>query len=137
MNDKAEVRTRNAPAPAAAYSQGVRKGSILQISGQVAADPTTNKLVHIGDVAAQTTQALINIKAIVDASGVTFDDIVMFRVYLTDRMHFLSMNSAFASFVRAHTSSGVLPARTTVINGLPNEDALVEIDALAVTSQST
>ena len=137
MNDKAEVRTPNAPAPAAAYSQGVRKGSILQISGQVAADPTTNELVHIGDVAAQTTQTLININAIIEASGSTFDDIVMFRVYLTDRMHFPTMNSAFASFVLAHTSSGVLPARTTVINGLPNEDALVEIDALAVVTQST
>jgi reactive intermediate/imine deaminase len=132
MNDKAGVRTHNAPAPAAAYSQGVRKGSILQISGQVAADPTTDKVVHIGDVAAQTTQALINLKAIVDASGATFDDIVMLRVYLTDRTHFPIMNSAFATFVLAHTSSGVLPARTTVISGLPNEDALVEIDALAV-----
>jgi reactive intermediate/imine deaminase len=132
MSDKAEVRTHNAPPPAAAYSQGVRKGSILQISGQVAADPTTNELVHIGDVAAQTTQVLINLKAIVDASGATFDDIVMLRVYLTDRTHFPIMNSAFESFVRANTNSGVLPARTTVINGLPNEHALVEIDALAV-----
>src|SRR5262245_17060563 len=71
INDKVEVRTRNAPAPAAAYSEGVRKGSILQVSGQVAPDPTINELVHVGDVAAQTTQVLINIKTIVDASGVT------------------------------------------------------------------
>jgi reactive intermediate/imine deaminase len=133
MSSKAQVQTDKAPPPAAAYSQGVRKGPVVQISGQVAIDPETDELVHADDVGAQTVQALKNINAIVEASGARFDDIVMLRVYLPDRKYFAPMNDAFADFVRAHSPSGVLPARTTVITGLPGEAFLVEIDALAVT----
>ena len=57
MSPKAQVQTDRAPAPAAAYSQGVRKGSVVQISGQVAIDPETDELVHSDDVGAQTIQA--------------------------------------------------------------------------------
>ncbi|MGW4339055.1 RidA family protein [Rhodococcus koreensis] len=134
MTEKTQVRTVQAPAPAAAYSQGVRKGPIIQVSGQVSVDPATNQLLHSGDVAAQTTQVLENVHAVIEASGATFDDIVMLRVYLTSRDDFAAMNDAFAEFVRAQTPSGVLPARTTVITGLPAADLLVEIDALAITS---
>ena len=133
MSPKAQVQTDRAPAPAAAYSQGVRKGSVVQISGQVAIDPETDELVHSDDVGAQTIQALNNVNAVLEASGARFDDIVMLRVYLADRKYFGPMNDAFADFVRTHSPSGVLPARTTVITGLPGEGLLVEIDALAVT----
>jgi reactive intermediate/imine deaminase len=133
MSPKARVQTDRAPAPAAAYSQGVRKGSVVQISGQVAIDPETDELVHSDDVGAQTIQALNNVNAVLEASGARFDDIVMLRVYLADHKYFTPMNDAFADFVRTHSPSGVLPARTTVITGLPGEGFLVEIDALAVT----
>ena len=138
MSAKAQVQTDRAPAPAAAYSQGVRKGSVVQISGQVAIDPETDELVHSDlvhsdDVGAQTIQALNNVNAVLEASGARFDDIVMLRVYLADRKYFAPMNDAFADFVRTHSPGGVLPARTTVITGLPGEGLLVEIDALAVT----
>jgi enamine deaminase RidA (YjgF/YER057c/UK114 family) len=106
---------------------------VVQISGQVAIDPETDELVHADDVGGQTTQVLTNINAVVEASGAHFDDIVMLRVYLTDRKYFAPMNDAFADFVRTHSPSGVLPARTTVITGLPGDGFLVEIDALAVT----
>jgi 2-iminobutanoate/2-iminopropanoate deaminase len=63
MSPKAQVQTDRGPAPAAAYSQGVRKGSVVQISGQVAIDPETGELVHSDDVGVQTIQALNNVNA--------------------------------------------------------------------------
>jgi enamine deaminase RidA (YjgF/YER057c/UK114 family) len=96
-------------------------------------DPATNEYLHPGDVGAQTTRTLQNVKAIIDASGATFDDVVMLRVYLTTRDDFAAMNDAYGEFVQANTSSGVLASRTTVFTGLPREEMLVEIDALAIT----
>jgi enamine deaminase RidA (YjgF/YER057c/UK114 family) len=83
-------------------------------------------------VKAQTTRVLRNIEAILTAGGGGFDDVVMLRVYLTTREHFVPMNEAYAEFVGPRTTSGVLPSRTTVFTGLPLEQMLVEIDALAV-----
>jgi reactive intermediate/imine deaminase len=130
--NKTRVTTDGAPAPAHTFSQGVRKGPIVQVSGQGPVDPTSNAYVFAGDVAAQTTRTLQNVLAIVEASGASFDDIVMLRVYLTKREDFAAMNDAYGAFVTANTPSGVLPSRTTVFTGLPREEMLVEIDALAV-----
>jgi reactive intermediate/imine deaminase len=132
MNPKLELITDRAPAPVGAFSQGVRKGSFIQVSGQIPAHQQTSEILHIGDVAGQTLQTLENVKAVVEASGATFDDVVMLRVYLTKREDFAIMNGAYAEFVKAHTPSGVFPGRTTVFVGLPREEMLVEIDALAV-----
>jgi reactive intermediate/imine deaminase len=130
--NKTRVTTDGAPAPAHTFSQGVRKGPIVQVSGQGPVDPTSNAYVFAGDVAAQTTRTLQNVLAIVEASGASFDDIVMLRVYLTKREDFAAMHDAYGAFVTANTPSGVLPSRTTVFTGLPREEMLVEIDALAV-----
>ncbi|MGY0498011.1 RidA family protein [Nocardia sp. FBN12] len=132
MSDKTAVRTSDAPAPAHTFSQGVRKGPFVQVSGQGPVDPETSEYLHQGDVAAQTTRTLMNVKAIIDASGATFDDVMMLRVYLTKREDFAIMNEAYGEFVTKHTSNGVLPARTTVFTGLPRAEMLVEIDAIAV-----
>lgn len=132
MSQKTRITTDAAPAPAHTFSQGVRKGPFVQVSGQGPVDPATNEYVFEGDVAAQTTQTLENVKAIVEASGATFDDVVMLRVYLTQRSDFAAMNDAYGAFVTAHTPSGVLPSRTTVFTGLPREEMLVEIDGIAV-----
>ena len=132
MSDKTAVRTCDAPAPAHTFSQGVRKGPFVQVSGQGPVDPETNEYLHQGDVAAQTTRTLMNVKAIIDASGATFDDVLMLRVYLTKREDFAIMNEAYGEFVTKHTSNGVLPSRTTVFTGLPRAEMLVEIDAIAV-----
>lgn len=132
MTEKIRVTTDAAPAPAHTFSQGVRKGPIVQVSGQGPVHPETNEYLFPGDVAAQTTRTLENVKAIVEASGATFDDVVMLRVYLTKREDFPIMNEAYGAFVTAHTTGGVLPARTTVFTGLPREEMLVEIDGLAV-----
>ncbi|MFI7172243.1 RidA family protein [Rhodococcoides fascians] len=132
MSEKIEVRTTGAPAPAHTFSQGVRKGPFVQVSGQGPVDPATSEYLFPGDVAAQTTRTLENVKAIVEAGGATFDDVVMLRVYLTKREDFSIMNDAYGEFVSANTTGDVLPSRTTVFTGLPREEMLVEIDAIAV-----
>lgn len=134
MSEKIAIRTTAAPAPAHTFSQGVRKGPFVQVSGQGPVDPVTNEYLHPGDVAAQTTRTLDNVKAIVEAGGASFDDVVMLRVYLTKREDFAIMNDAYGAFVTAHTTGDVLPARTTVFTGLPRAEMLVEIDAVAIVS---
>ncbi|WP_036965243.1 RidA family protein [Promicromonospora kroppenstedtii] len=133
MTAKTAISTPDAPAPAHTFHQGVRKGPFVQVSGQGPMDPATNQYVHEGDVAAQTTRTLENVRAIVEAAGATFDDVVMLRVYLTKREDFAIMNEAYGEFVTQHCPGGVLPSRTTVFTGLPREEMLVEIDALAIT----
>ena len=132
MTSRTAVVTDQAPAPAHTFAQGVRKGQWVQVSGQGPVDPATNEYLHPGDVAKQTELTLANVEAILRAGGASFDDVLMLRVYLTDRAHFPLMNEAYGRFVSARVTSGVLPARTTVMVGLPREEMLVEIDALAV-----
>ncbi|GAA1583706.1 MULTISPECIES: RidA family protein [Kribbella] len=134
MTDKSAVSTTDAPPPMPVFSQGVRKGNILQVSGQGSVDPASGDFVFAGDVKGQTTRVLQNIEAILKAGGASMDDVVMLRVYLTQREDFGAMNEAYAEFVSTRTPSGVLPSRTTVFTGLPLPDMLVEIDALAVLS---
>lgn len=99
MSDKSVVSTPDAPAPMPVFSQGVRKGNVLQVSGQGSVDPESGQFVFEGDVQAQTTRVLQNIEAILKAGGATFDDVVMLRVYLTTRDNFVPMNDAYAEFV--------------------------------------
>ncbi|MCO6009845.1 RidA family protein [Actinoallomurus purpureus] len=133
MSDrKTEIRTDGAPAPAWVFSQGVRKGPILQVSGQGPQDPVTGEYLHPGDVKAQTRRTLENVRAVLEAGGASVEDVVMFRVYLTERAHFAPMNEEYAAFIEEHVKDGVKPCRTTVFVELPNEAMLVEIDAQAV-----
>ena len=121
------VSTNNAPTPPASIplSQGVRKGNILQVSGQTAVNPETGELVQ-GGVPEQTEQALRNVIAILREGGAELADVLMLRVYLTDVSQFAEMNETYARVV-----GEPFPARTTVYVGLP-PGLLVEIDALAV-----
>jgi reactive intermediate/imine deaminase len=132
VNEKVRIETTSAATAAPFLSQGVRKGGFLQVAGQGAVDPSTGEYVSLDDVGVQTTRVLENVKAIVEAGGASFDDLIMLRVYLTTRDHFAAMNEAYSAFVTANTPSGVLPARTTVFTGLPSAEMLVEIDGLAV-----
>ena len=132
MTDKTAILTEKAPAPAHSFSQAVRKGSFVQVSGQGPVDPATNEYVHLGDLTGQTHRTLQNILAIVEAAGASFADVVMLRVYLTTRDDFAEMNDAYQEFVTEHSAGTPLPCRTTVIAGLPREEMLIEIDALAV-----
>jgi 2-iminobutanoate/2-iminopropanoate deaminase len=130
---KTVVRTDAAPAPAHTFSQGLRKGGLLQVSGQGAVDPATGEYVGAGDVRAQTRRTLENVRAVLEAGGARVEDVLMFRIYLTRRDDFPAMNEVYAEFLAEHVPSGALPARTTVFVDLPHEVMLVEIDALAVT----
>ena len=130
--DKTVVLTDQAPAPAHVFSQGVRKGGLLQVSGQGPVDPASGEYVGVGDVISQTHRTLHNVKAVLEAGGASMEDVIMLRVYLTTRVDFADMNRAYGEFVRQFVPSGALPCRTTVFVDLPNEDMLVEIDALAV-----
>jgi reactive intermediate/imine deaminase len=119
------IHPEGVPKPQVPLSHGVRKGNILQVSGQVAVDPTTGELVG-STVAEQTKQVMRNVQAVLHAGGATLRDVVMFRVYLTDTSHFAELNEAYSEYL-----DGDFPARTTVYVGLP-AGLLVEIDALAV-----
>lgn len=133
MTDSA-ISTPDAPTPGNAFSQGVRRGGLIQVSGQGAVDPATGEFVGLGDVAAQTIRTLRNVETILNAGGASFADALMVRVYLTTRDDFAAMNAAYTEFMLQRIGDGVLPARTTVMTGLPFEPMLVEIDALAVTA---
>ncbi|WP_433511111.1 RidA family protein [Nonomuraea sp. CA-143628] len=119
------ITTENAPALPAPLSQGIRKGLVLQVSGQLPLDPNTGEVVGT-TVAEQTTQALRNVTAVLKAGGAGLEDVVMLRVYLTDPGHLSEMNEAYAAAV-----GEPFPARTTVYMRLP-PGLLVEVDALAV-----
>ena len=123
--EKVTISTDDAPKPPAAFAQAARKGNILQVAGQVAFDPHTGEVVGT-TVTEQTRQTFRNLEAILAASGASFADVVMVRVYLTETAHFAEFNKVYGTLV-----SEPLSARTTVYVGLP-EPLLVEIDVLAV-----
>ena len=133
--EKTRISTDAAPNPAHMFSQAVSKGGLLQVSGQGPVDAASNEYLYAGDVQRQTALTLENVRAIVEAAGASMEDVVMLRVYLTRREDFAVMNTAYSEFVNQHVPSGVFPARTTVFTGLPREEMLVEIDALAVVSR--
>jgi reactive intermediate/imine deaminase len=119
------IQTDRAPQPVAAFSQAVQAGNLLQVAGQVGVDPATDTLV--GDtIEEQTRQTLDNLAAVLEAAGASLRDVIMVRVYLTDRAHFGPMNEIYSGYM-----AEPFPARTTVFVGLA-EGMLVEIDALAV-----
>ncbi|WP_298178194.1 Rid family detoxifying hydrolase [Saccharomonospora sp.] len=126
---KQAVSTTAAPAPVAVYSQAVRKGNILQVAGQVGVDPATGEVAD-GGIAGQTRQVFANLRAVLEAAGADFDDVVMMRAYLTDTAHFAEFNEVYNELV-TELGAEPYPARTTVYVGLP-QGLLVEIDALAV-----
>ncbi|MEU0940705.1 RidA family protein [Embleya sp. NPDC005971] len=119
------ITTPDAPTPPAPLSQGVRKGPILQVSGQLPLDPATGAVVGT-TVADQTAQVFRNVSAVLAAAGASLRDVVMLRVYLTDPADPAELNRACAE-----AAGEPFPARTTVYMQLP-PGMLVEIDALAV-----
>ncbi len=123
---KEVISTVAAPAAIGPYSQGVRCGNLLFLSGQIPLDPATGRLVE-GDVAAQTLRVLANLHAVLAAAGAGFSDVVRTTIYLVDLAHFAVVNAIYAQHI-----GEAAPARSTVqVVALPR-GALVEIDAIAV-----
>jgi 2-iminobutanoate/2-iminopropanoate deaminase len=126
--EKAAVRTEEAPAPfqGAPYSQAIRAGGLVFVSGQVALTPGGHELVGEG-IAEQTEQVFANLKAILEAAGTELDRVVKTTVYLRNLDDFQGMNEVY----RKHVGD-VPPARATVeVAALPS-GALIEIDAIAL-----
>jgi 2-iminobutanoate/2-iminopropanoate deaminase len=123
---KDAIATKDAPAAIGPYSQAVRTGGLVFLSGQIPLDPATGKLVE-GDIAAQTRRVMDNLRAVLAASGRGFGDVVRTTIYLADLGHFAAVNEVYGSYFEAP-----YPARATVqVAALPR-GALVEIDAIAV-----
>ena len=119
------IATDGAPDAIGPYSQAVRDGRLLFVSGQVALDPATGTLID-GDVTAQTDRVLRSAGAILLAAGAGFGDVVRTTVYLVDLADFGAMNEVYARYFGAPA-----PARSTIqVAALP-KGASVEIDMIA------
>jgi 2-iminobutanoate/2-iminopropanoate deaminase len=118
------VSTNNAPSAIGPYSQAVKVGGMLYASGQIPIDPATGVIVE-GGIKEQTLQALNNVKAIVEAAGVTMDNVVKTTVFMADMSDFADMNSIYAQFFREP-----FPARSAVaVKSLP-KGAMIEIEVV-------
>ncbi|MEM0054003.1 MAG: RidA family protein [Nitrososphaeria archaeon] len=118
------IRTENAPTPIGPYSQAIKAGNFLFISGQGPIDPKTGKKI-VGDIKEQTRQVLENIKSILEAAGLTLENVVKVNVYLKNMNDFPKMNEVYKEYFKTNP-----PARTTV-QAIPPADIDVEIDAIA------
>ncbi len=119
------VRTDGAPAAIGPYSQAVRAGSLLFVSGQIPLDPATGEVVG-GDAAAQTHRVMQSLGAVLEAAGAGFDQVVRTTIYLTDLNAFARVNEAYGGYF-----DDPAPARATVeVAALP-KGVQVEIDAVA------
>jgi 2-iminobutanoate/2-iminopropanoate deaminase len=119
------VSSPSAPKAIGPYSQAIRAGSLLFVSGQIPIDPATGELVQ-GDIAQQTHRVFGNLKAILEAAGATFDNVVRTTVYLADMNDFAKVNEIYAAYF-----SSPAPARATVQAARLPRDSRVEIDLIA------
>jgi 2-iminobutanoate/2-iminopropanoate deaminase len=123
------IQTNNAPAAIGPYSQAIKANGFVFVSGQIPINPETGDFVS-GGIAEQTEQVFKNLKAVLEASGSSLDQVVKTTVFLADMKEFSGMNEVYATFF-----SGPPPARATVAAaGLPR-DAKVEIEAVALVSE--
>ncbi len=121
---KEYVKTEKAPKPVGPYSQAVKAGKFLFVSGQIAIDPKEGK-IKADNIEEQTAQIMENIKAIIQTAGYNFNDVVISNVYLSSMALYSEFNSVYAEYF-----DDALPARVTVgIELMPN--ALIEISIVA------
>jgi 2-iminobutanoate/2-iminopropanoate deaminase len=122
------IQTNLAPAPVGPYNQAIAAtGKMLFVSGQIAIDPTTNQLVHQGDVVKQTELVMANLAAILKEAGATFADVVKTGVFLKDMNDFAAVNEVYARYFDEANA----PARACVEVARLPKDVLVEIDCIA------
>jgi 2-iminobutanoate/2-iminopropanoate deaminase len=122
---KQTISTDKAPKAIGPYSQAVVYGGLAYLSGQIAIDPATNKVIE-GDISAQTERVLENVKAILAASGASLDSVLKTTVFLKDMGDFTTMNQIYERYFAAHP-----PARSTVQAAKLPRDVSVEIDVIA------
>ena len=119
------LSTKDAPSAIGPYSQAIRAGDFLFVSGQIPLDPATGTIVP-GGIAEQTHRVLQNLGGILRAAGIGFDRVVKTTVYLTDLTDFAAMNEIYATYFPTPA-----PARATVQVARLPRDVRVEIDLIA------
>ncbi len=123
---KTTIESKQAPAPIGPYSQAVKSGNFVFLSGQIALDPTTGELV-MDTLENETHRVMNNIREVLSAAGCSFDDVIKTSIFLSDMNHFARVNAVYGSYF-----SGSFPARETVqVAGLP-KNVNVEISVIAV-----
>ncbi|WP_136514590.1 RidA family protein [Geomonas edaphica] len=120
------ISTENAPKAIGPYSQGVKAGGFLFLSGAIALDPATGEVVQ-GGIVAETEQVMKNIGALLSAAGLGFQDVVKTTIYLASMADFATVNGIYGGYFQE-----AAPARSTVeVKGLPR-GVLVEIEVTAL-----
>ena len=121
------IHSDRAPAAIGPYSQAVRAGGVVYLSGQIPLDPATGELVS-ADIATEARRVFDNLKAVCEAAGGTLEDVARVGIYLMDLSDFAAVNAVMAEYFQAP-----YPARSTIqVAGLPR-GARVEVDAVLVT----
>jgi len=122
---KIAINSENAPEAIGPYSQAIRKGSIVFLSGQIPLDPNTMKLVD--GIEAQINQVFENLNQVIKAAGASFDDVAKLNIYLTDLSHFTLVNEIMKTYF-----TEPFPARAAIgVASLP-KGSLVEADGFLV-----
>jgi 2-iminobutanoate/2-iminopropanoate deaminase len=119
------VSSSAAPAAIGPYSQAIRAGNLLFVSGQIPLDPATGTMVE-GGIAVQTHRVFRNLAGILEAAGTSLDHVVRATVYLADMNDFAGMNDVYGGYFSAPA-----PARSTIQAARLPKDARVEIDVIA------
>jgi 2-iminobutanoate/2-iminopropanoate deaminase len=124
---KTVIQTPRGPSAIGPYSQAIRAGNVIFVSGQIPLDPATGKLIDDLSLAAQTRRSLENLQGILEGAGASMGDVVKVTIYITDMNDFMEVNGVYETFFRTDP-----PARATVeVAGLPLGVA-VEMDCIAV-----
>ena len=119
------VKSKKAPEAIGPYSQAITAKGMVFVSGMIALDPATGKMVS-GGVQEQTARALASLKGVLEAAGTSEKNVVKTTVFIRDAAMYKDMNQSYAKFFGKHK-----PARATLVTGFPRDDILVEIDAIA------
>ncbi len=120
------ITTTEAPAPIGPYNQAVQVGDMLFISGQIPMDPASGELIS-GDIKKETHQAMLNLRAILQEAGMSFENVIKTSIFVKDMGQFSDINEAYGSYF----SSDTAPARETVeVANLPKY-VNVEISMIA------
>lgn len=122
---KEAISTVGAPRALGPYSQAIRSGNLVFVSGQIPLDPATGKLVD-GDISAQTGRVLKNLAAVLEEAGSSLAGVLKTTVYLRDLSDFNAMNEVYGKFFRENP-----PARATVQVARLPRDVSIEIDLVA------
>jgi 2-iminobutanoate/2-iminopropanoate deaminase len=121
------IKTDKAPAPIGPYNQAVQYGNTLYTSGQIAINPTSGKLI-LGNILDETEMVMQNLKAVLEAANMTFENIVKTSIFLSDMSNFNQVNSIYAK----HFDEATAPARETVEVACLPKNVNVEISCVAI-----